>query len=87
MLLIAELEAWMRTDGGALVRQVASPTLVLSGELDPLFPLEAAREFAAGFANGRLVVMHRTAHDFPASAIRDHVSGFLGEEPGQLESS
>jgi pimeloyl-ACP methyl ester carboxylesterase len=85
-LLIAELEAWMRTDGGALVGQVANPTLVLAGELDPLFPLDAAREFAAGFTNCRFVVMPKTAHDFPASAIKDSVSGFLDEEPGQLES-
>ena len=81
-LLIAELEAWIHTDGGALVGQVANPTLVVAGELDPLFPLDAAREFAAGFSNGRLVVMPKTAHDFPASAIRDHISDFLDEEPG-----
>ena len=81
-LMIAELEAWLRSDGGPLVRQVASPTLVLAGELDPVFPLEGARAFAAGFADGRLVVMPRTAHDLPASAVRDHVSGFLDEDSG-----
>ena len=81
-LMIAELEAWLRSDGSPLVRQVASPTLVLAGELDPVFPLEGARAFAAGFADGRLVVMPRTAHDLPASAIRDHISGFLDEDPG-----
>ena len=43
-------------------------------------PLERARAFAAGFGDGRLVVMPRTAHDLPASAIRDHVSGFLDED-------
>jgi pimeloyl-ACP methyl ester carboxylesterase len=80
-LLIAELDAWMRTDGNALVGQVANPTLVVAGELDPLFPLEVARTFAAGFTDGRFVVMSKTAHDFPASAIRDHISGFLDEEP------
>ena len=84
--MLAELEAWLRIDGSPLIGQVRSPTLLLAGELDPVFPLEGAREFAAGFGNGRLVVMPRTAHDFPASAIRDHVSGFLDEEPGQLES-
>ena len=81
-LLIAELEAWMHTNGGALVGQVANPTLVIAGELDPLFPLDAVREFAAGFTDGRLVVMPKTAHDFPTSAIRDHISDFLDEEPG-----
>ena len=62
-------------DGGrrqSLVRQVASPTLIFAGELDPVFPLVDARVFADGFVDGRLVVMPRTAHDFPASAIRDH---------------
>ena len=83
-LLIAELQAWLRTDASPLVGQVTCPTLVLAGELDPVFPVDGAREFAAGFANSRLVVMRRTAHDFPASAIRDHVAGFLDEEPGQL---
>jgi pimeloyl-ACP methyl ester carboxylesterase len=81
-LMIAELEAWLRTDGSQLVRQVTCPTLVLAGELDPVFPLEGAREFAALFAHGRLAIMRGTAHDFPASAIRDHVSGFLDEDPG-----
>ena len=65
-----------------LVTQVACPTLVLAGELDPVFPLEGARAFASGFADGRLVVMPRTAHDLPASAIRDHVAGFLDEDAG-----
>ena len=81
-LMIAELEAWLRSDGSPLVRQVASPTLVLAGELDQVFPLEGARAFAAGFANGRLAVMPRTAHDLPASAIRDHIAGFLDEDSG-----
>jgi hypothetical protein len=65
---------WSRAriaDGGPLVRQVASPTLVL--------------EFAARFADGRLVVMPRTAHDLPASAIHDHVADFLDEDPGPTE--
>jgi pimeloyl-ACP methyl ester carboxylesterase len=82
-LVLAELEAWLRTDGSALIGQVTAPTLVLAGELDRVFPLEGARAFAAGFAHGRLVVMPRTAHDFPASAIRDHVAAFLDEEPGR----
>jgi pimeloyl-ACP methyl ester carboxylesterase len=85
-LLIAELEAWMHTNGGALVGQVANPTLVIAGELDSLVPLDAVREFAAGFTDGRLVVMPKTAHDFPASAIRDHISDFLDEEPGSRVS-
>lgn len=58
----------------------------VAGELDPLIPLERAREFAAGFADGRLVVMPRTAHDIPASAIREHISGFLEEASGPSES-
>ncbi len=85
-LMLAELDAWLRSDGSPLVGQVTCPTLVLAGELDPVFALDGAREFAAGFADGRLVVMPKTAHDFPASAIRDHVSDFLGEEPGRPES-
>jgi pimeloyl-ACP methyl ester carboxylesterase len=80
-LMIAELDAWLRADGRSLVKEVSSPTLVLAGELDPVFPLEGAREFASQFAGGRLVVMPGTAHDFPASAIRDHVSSFLDEDP------
>ena len=80
--MIAELEAWLRSDGSPLVRQAASPTLVLAGELDQVFPLEGARAFAAGLAHGRLVVMPRTAHDLPASAIRDHIAGFLDEDSG-----
>ena len=83
-LMIAELEAWLRTDDRALVGRVKRPTLVLAGELDPLFPLEGAREFAAGFSDGRLVVMPSTAHDFPASAVRDHVSRFLDEDSAAL---
>ena len=81
-LMIAELEAWSRSDASALVTQVTCPTLVLAGELDPVFPLEGARAFASGFADGRLVVMPKTAHDLPASAIRDHVAGFVDEDAG-----
>jgi pimeloyl-ACP methyl ester carboxylesterase len=79
-LLLAELEAWLRTDDRALVGRVNGPTLVLAGELDPVFPLDRAREFAAGFSHGRLAVMPRTAHDFPASAVQDHISAFLDED-------
>jgi len=79
-LMIAELDAWLRADGSSLIKE-SIPTLVLAGELDRVFPLEGAREFASQFTDGRLVVMSGTAHDFPASAIRDHVAAFLDEDP------
>ena len=80
--MIAELEAWLRSDSSLLVGQVTSPTLVLAGELDPVFPVERAHEFAAGFADGRLGGHAQYRDYLPATAIRDHVAEFLDEKPG-----
>ncbi|HTE65471.1 MAG TPA: alpha/beta hydrolase [Candidatus Binatia bacterium] len=77
-LMLAELDAWKRVDADHLVSHVTCPTLVLAGDRDPVFPLVAARELADKLPDGKLIAMPRTAHDFPASAIADHISPFLG---------
>jgi pimeloyl-ACP methyl ester carboxylesterase len=76
-LILAELEAWMGVDADDLVSQVTCPTLVLAGELDPVFPLEAARDLAERLPDGTFMAMPRTAHDLPASAIGNYIAPFL----------
>jgi len=80
-LLIAELEAWQRVDAEPFLSRIACPALVLAGALDRVFPVDSAATLAEGIAQARLVVMPRVAHDFPASAIADHISSFLDEKP------
>jgi len=77
-LMLAELEAWRRVDADHLVSQVRCPTLVIAADLDPVFPLDGARKLVEQLPNGSLVVLPRTAHDFPVAAIAEHVSPFLG---------
>jgi pimeloyl-[acyl-carrier protein] methyl ester esterase len=76
-IMLAELDAWARVDARDLVSRVTCPTLVVAGELDPIFPLGEARALADELTDGTLVVMPRVAHDFPVSAIATHIVPFL----------
>jgi pimeloyl-ACP methyl ester carboxylesterase len=41
---------------------ISAPTLVIGGDVDPLFPLEQLRQTADGISNARLHVIKGTAH-------------------------
>jgi proline iminopeptidase len=43
------------------VRRVTAPVLVIHGIADPV-PLEGSRDWAAGYPNARLLLMHRSGH-------------------------
>jgi pimeloyl-ACP methyl ester carboxylesterase len=62
------------------VREIAAPTLVIHGELDPLIPVAAGRATAAAIEGSELLVLEDMAHDLPrplwpriANAIAEHV--------------
>ena len=77
-LMLAELHAWQNVDATRLLSRVTCATLVIAGERDPAFPPDGARDLVDKLPNGTLVVLPNTAHDFPVSAIADHISPFLG---------
>ena len=77
-MILVELSAWDASDARPLLSSVTSPTLVIGGAHDPVFPPEGARAMAAALPNARVVISPDVAHDFPRNAIADHVSPFLG---------
>lgn len=67
-------------DRTARVREIAAPTLVIHGELDPLIPATAGRATAAAIDGAELLVIEGMGHDMPpplwerlADAISAHV--------------
>jgi pimeloyl-ACP methyl ester carboxylesterase len=70
------------------VRQIAAPTLVIHGELDPLIPPSAGRATATAIDGAELVIIDGMGHDMPpplwprlADAIATHVAT-AGNERG-----
>jgi pimeloyl-ACP methyl ester carboxylesterase len=76
-LLVAELEAWMRVDATALLADVTSPTLVIGGAKDPVFPPGIVEPMARALPNASLVIMPGVAHDFPSRLMSDEIRPFL----------
>jgi pimeloyl-ACP methyl ester carboxylesterase len=78
----------MEVDAPLRFADVAVPTLVLHGDLDPLFPLahgEAVRDAVPG---ARLVVLHGAGHDLPeplwdafVAALTDHTAATVPPGP------
>jgi len=60
--LLVEAEAEATFDGRALPAQIPVPTLVVCGEEDEFFPLDAVRETAAGIAGSTLVTYPGQGH-------------------------
>lgn len=52
--------------------EIAAPTLVIHGELDPVFPLGHARALQAEIPGAELLVLARTGHELPP-AVWDEV--------------
>ena len=49
-------------DASARLGEIHCPTLVIGGREDILFPIESARQLAAGIPDAELVVLEQTAH-------------------------
>jgi pimeloyl-ACP methyl ester carboxylesterase len=60
------------------LQHIVAPTLVLHGEDDPLFPVEAAHELAACIAGAQLQVIPCMGHELPGHVIEPIVSAIVG---------
>ena len=56
-------------DRSALLRRIATPTLLIHGALDPLVPVAAAHHLARVIPQARLEIIQRMGHDLPAWAM------------------
>ena len=80
-LVLAELAAWERYDAESLVARVRCPTLVIGTQHDRLFTAAATRELGQRLATATTVIVPGLAHDFPPSAIGEHIAPFLADAP------
>ena len=53
----------------ALLKRIATPTLVIHGTEDPLVPLEGGKHTAAHIKGAELMLVEGMGHDFPAPLI------------------
>jgi pimeloyl-ACP methyl ester carboxylesterase len=58
---------------------VTTPTLVLHGSDDPLFPLPHGEALAATIPDARLVVLDGVGHEFPPPPVWDVVVSAIVE--------
>jgi pimeloyl-ACP methyl ester carboxylesterase len=77
-IVLRELEAWRAFDGARVAPSVACPTLVIGTQLDPVFPPVYANDLAALIPQGKAVTIPGVGHAFPPTAIKEHISPFLG---------
>jgi pimeloyl-ACP methyl ester carboxylesterase len=75
-----------RCAGGPPLRDrlgtITTPTLVLHGTLDPLFPAEHPQALAAEIPGARLVWMDGVGHEFPPAAVWAQVINEILEQAG-----
>jgi proline iminopeptidase len=73
-------------DYGPRLAEVAAPTLVLCGRLDPQFPLACSVELATGIPDAHLVVFERSGH-YPfieeSAMFWATVAAFLARQSGE----
>jgi len=74
-IAFAQLALASRPDSSPLLPDVTCPALVVAGEKDAIIPMEEAGIFAAGFRDGRLVVVEAAGHMLS------------WEKPGELNAS
>lgn len=76
-LVLAELEAWMRIDDAPKLERISSPTLILGGADDPVFPPEITNATGREITGATVVIVPGLAHNFPAQLTSDHIAPFL----------
>ena len=78
--MIALVEAEDAFDFSERLGEIAAPTLVACGELDPFSGAQLARETAAGLADGRAIVYEGRRHGVRGDAFgRDLVEFLVGQ--------
>lgn len=76
-LMLSELEAWLRVDETPQLERISSPTLILGGADDPLFPPDITQATGREIREATVVIVPGLAHDFPARLTSDHIAPFL----------
>ena len=76
-MFLAELEAWLRVDAESLLARIASPTLILGGAADEVFPPSITEATGRGIPNATVKILPGLAHDFPSRLTADHIAPFL----------
>lgn len=61
------------------LHEIAAPTLVVAGALDPLYPAALVRETAEGIPNARLILYDGEGHGVTGKAFERDVLAFLRE--------
>jgi pimeloyl-ACP methyl ester carboxylesterase len=61
---MAQIQAAMSFDTESRVREIASPTLVITGDADGIVPPENSRRLAAAIPHARLVIIEGGSHQF-----------------------
>lgn len=60
--IIVQVQACLDHDASGVLADIDTPTLIVGGDGDPIFPPEILRETAAGIGNSRLEILANTAH-------------------------
>ena len=76
-MFLAELDAWLLVDGEALLDRISSPTLIVGGADDPVFPPAITEAMGRGIPHASVAIVPGLAHDFPARLTSDHIAPFL----------
>lgn len=64
-------------DRRPLLATIAAPTVVIHGTADPLVPVEAGRDTAAGIPGARMVELAGMGHDLPDELVPDVLEAIL----------
>ncbi len=84
-IFVAELDAWLRVDAKAIAEQVTTPTLILGGAEDRVFPPRITQELGSLIPDATVTIVPGLAHDFPARLTADYIAPFLSAEtPGPV---
>jgi len=75
--IITMLEAEDGLDFTSRLGEIAAPTLVACGELDPFSGADLARETAAGIPDGRAIVYPGLRHGVRGQGFEEHLVDFL----------
>jgi pimeloyl-ACP methyl ester carboxylesterase len=76
-LFLAELDAWLRVDAQPMLDRIESPTLIIGGAADQVFPPSITEATGHGIPNAMVTIVPGLAHDFPARLTADHIAPFL----------
>jgi pimeloyl-ACP methyl ester carboxylesterase len=87
-MFLAELDAWLRVDAEPLLARIPTPTLIVAGAEDSVFPPDITVATAAKMPHASVRIVPGLAHDFPAPLTTDYIAPFLrAEAPGTVPTA